>query len=227
MSLPPIGRAKQPSKTARAKTAAIQGEPCLKCPSRQPHDPKRCQAHSLRQEGNQCRAWPVVGMDICETHGGATPGAIGARDDNALMQQALTEAVVIAKPGPIRPIIDPLAALQELAGEAKWWKEVLVEAVTKLKTIRYSTDGGEAIRGEVLLFERALDRLGAFLIAMAKLNIDERLVRIEEQRRDMVLAALEAGFVKAGLTGQPMLEAKAETARRLRVLSRTIDNEAA
>lgn len=181
------------------------------------HNPDHCQAHSKRQGGGQCERTPSIGMQVCSTHGGKTPKVIAARDQRIAVKNAETAAIVAYRPGPIVPVTDPLRALQMLAGETLQWKNAMSQHVQHLRHMRYQTDGGEAVRAEVELFERAMDRVGQLLIALAKLNIDERLVRIEEQRKDMILAAIEAGLNKGGIAGAVAVEVKAEIARRLRV----------
>jgi hypothetical protein len=104
----------------------------------------------------------------------------------------------------------------------KQWKEAMAERVADLleaEKLRYGTDGGEAVRGEIILYERAMDRLANTLAMIAKLNIDERLVRIHEAQRDMVLAAIEAALTKAGINGPAAVEARSEAARHLRVVA--------
>lgn len=205
---------------------ALPGAICPKCGA--VHNPNHCHAHSKRQGGAQCQRPPCAGMTVCATHGGRSPQNVLARNDRFEVGNRLTSAAVatIRRPTRIDPVTDPLYELQVLAGEAKWWKEVMAGWVEQLKSVRYDTDGGEQIRGEVVLFERALDRLGYLLINIAKLNIDERLVRIEEERRTMILAALEAGFAVLELTPDQTARARAAVADRLRVLAvkaRTIE----
>lgn len=192
---------------------------CPKCGT--VHRPDKCQAHSLRQGGGQCGSAPVHGLTTCFHHGGASPQALQIRDERTAINQAVAAASVAAirRPSRIPPVTNPLLELQELAGEAKWWKQVMSDHVEQLRSLRYGTDGGEAIRGEIILFERAMDRCLAILIAIAKLEIDERLVRIEAQKRDMILTAIDAGLTAAGLTGPAAADARAATSARLRVLA--------
>lgn len=195
------------------------GEVCPKCHAA--HNMSHCQAHSKRQGGDQCGRTPVQGMDICSTHGGRSPQALAARDARLAANERITGAAVatIRRPTRFAPVTNPLLELQLLAGEAKWWKETMSAWVEQLKSVRYGTDGGEAIRGEVILFERAMDRCANILFKIAQLNIDERLVRIEEQRRDMIVAAVLAGLEKVQLSDVDKAAVRAEVANRLRVMA--------
>ena len=176
------------------------------------HDPAKCKAHAKRQGGAQCQLPPMDGQEVCGVHGGRNPkarAAGAARVAETKMREALGRLNVV-------PVENPLAELQSLAGEAKAWKELCAEHVANLKAMRYGTDGGEAIRGEIVVFERAMDRCIVVLTAIAKLNIDERLVRIAEGQKTMVIQAVDAGIAAAGITGPAAIEARKVVARHLR-----------
>jgi hypothetical protein len=186
---------------------------CPKC--NQQHDPKLCKAHSKRQGGGQCQRLPMDGQVVCSTHGGRAPRA------KAAAEIAKTEKQIKKTLGRIdvTPVENPLLELQYLAGEVRGWKDKVATHVSELERLRYSTDGGEAIRGEIILFERALDRCAMVLTAIAKLDIDARLVKIAEAQQRMVIAAVEAALQAAGLTGPAAAEARITVARHLRAIS--------
>lgn len=188
----------------------LTGTPCEKCGKA--HDPTKCQAHSKLQRGAQCQLPPMTGQRVCGSHGGR------ARQNKAAAQVRTTEVQIRQALGKLTivPVENPLAELQHLAGEAKAWKELLADHVAKLTAMRYGTEGGEAIRGEVQLFERAMDRCLQVLATIAKLNIDERLVRIAEAQKTMVVQAVDAAIAAAGITGPPAIEARKTVARHLR-----------
>jgi len=193
------------------------GEVCTKCG--QVHNLTLCKAHLSHKHkdrpGQQCQHPPMHGQKVCQTHGGRAPGAVvqGRKEyEAAVLKERLGKLTIV-------PVDNPLLELQRLAGEAVAWKNLMADHVAKLTSMRYGTEAGEAIRGEVQLFERAMDRCGQILGLIAKLNIDERLVAIEERRRDMILAALEAGLSKAGLSGVQAVEARKTVAAHLRIVS--------
>jgi hypothetical protein len=207
----------------------LEGPPCLTCGN--VHDPKRCQGHSRNHGGQQCRSWKVAGLNVCRRHGGGTKAARaksqaivaeGIASRAAVDQVTRRVRMLIGGQFPSSRIDNPLQELQLLAGEMKQWKEAMAERVADLleaEKLRYGTDGGEAIRGEIVLYERAMDRLATTLATIAKLNIDERLVRIAEAQRDMILGAIDAALTKAGVTGPAAVEARTEAARHLRVVA--------
>jgi hypothetical protein len=198
------------------------------------HDKTRCNDH-VQATGMQCTARPAHGGDKCAGHVRAELSAqvkIASPEERPAVAQALAATGGGRKVRIVngilqgRPIFNPLQELQDLAGEARAWKEAMGERIDLLlaeERIRYNAGagGGEQIRGEVVLWERAVDRLAGILQMVARLKIDERLVAIEESKRDMVVAAFEAGLAKVGITGPELLTAKAEMARKLRVI--TID----
>ena len=79
------------------------------------------------------------------------------------------------------PFLSRLEALAQLAGEVVALKDFLSRMVASLEALSY--DGGakvgEQAKVEMLLYERALDRAERVLATIARLNVDERLVRLE------------------------------------------------
>jgi hypothetical protein len=70
----------------------------------------------------------------------------------------------------------------------------------RIEQYRYQGKTGEQTRAEIVLYERAIERLGSMLVAIAKLNLDARLVGIRQQKLDMLERALTMAFTKAGVT---------------------------
>jgi len=169
---------------------------CERCKT--PHDPTRCQGHSKGMNGGQCGLPPMKGQKVCGSHGGRSPQARRAaevRNAEATLRQRVGQLH-------ITPVDNPLEELRGLAGEARAWKKVCAEAVAQLERLRYSTDGGEQIRGEIILFERALDRCATVLIAIAKLNLDDRIVRVAEEQAQTIINVFRAGLREQGIIGE-------------------------
>lgn len=170
-----------------------------------------------RQGPGLCRrpaGWgtPHVGIGACKLHGGSTASH---RTHGVGEQARLTLARL-----DVAPVADPLTALSEIAGQVVAFKDAMAQRVNELSEIRFTDEKhAEQLRSEVAVFERALDRCERFLSTMARLNIDERLAAIEQQRVDMVAAALTAALVDLGLSEDQQLEARRGVARRLRVVS--------
>ncbi len=72
-------------------------------------------------------------------------------------------------------------------------------AVIKAGLQHLNPGGEERVKSVVTLFERACDRSVKVGEALAKLNIDERLMRIEEAKVAFVIAAIEAALEDAGI----------------------------
>lgn len=185
---------------------------CAKCAA--VHDPTLCKAHSKRQAGGQCKNMPMHGQAVCHVHGGRRGATKAAAATRLVAEQMRKELGSLT----ITPVDNPLVELQRLAGEARAWKELCAEHVAKLERMRYGTEGGEAIRGEIILFERALDRCAAVLSTIVKLDIDDRLVRIAEAQKNMILAAIEAGLGAVGVSGDQARTARLAAARHLRAV---------
>src|SRR4029077_7314275 len=116
-----------------------------------------------------------------------------------------------------KPVSNPLDVYAEFTGRVMAWMKTIDGLVRNLESPRYAGLTGEQIRGEVQLFERAMDRCNTVLSTYAKLNIDERLSRITAEQQQMVVEAIEAALAAANVTGALALEAKRAAARRLRI----------
>lgn len=175
-----------------------------------------CGARKRQGEGTCKRpaGWGTdhFGVGRCKLHGGST------RDQslNAAKEQARAELARIG----VAPVTDPLAALSAIAGEVVAWKDMLAGKVNALTSLRYETEvGGEQLRAEVALWERALDRCGKFLVDIAKLNIEERMAKVTEAQAAMVADALSATLREMGLPADKQQEAQARLGRHLRAVS--------
>ncbi|MFI0914218.1 hypothetical protein [Streptomyces abikoensis] len=183
-----------------------------------PTPERQCTAHRS-SDGERCKNWALKNMTVCRYHGGAN------RRSRAAAERRRAEAAVDAQARRTLaalgadPVDNPLVALAQLAGEVTAFKDALAERVNELSSIRYATDHGEQVRAEVLLYERAMDRVAAVLGTIARLNIDERLAAISEKQADAVIRAIDAALAHAGVTGPLATEARQVAARRLRAVS--------
>jgi len=160
----------------------------------------------------QTAGWgtPHPGHGRCKLHGGCAPSGRAAGAES----QARAELARLGVP----PVDNALTALAAIAGEVVAWKDMLAAKVNELSSLRYKTEGGEQLRAEVALWERALDRCGKFLVDMAKLDIDERLARVTEQQAEQISAALTAVLAEMGLSQDQQRAARAGVARHLRAV---------
>lgn len=88
---------------------------------------------------------------------------------------------------------NPFDALLEIAQEQYAWKDICLAKISKLKEDEWRWDGdraGEQIRSEIALYERAIDRTTKTLERIARLGIEERLMRIAERQVAIVETAI-------------------------------------
>jgi hypothetical protein len=204
--------------------------------SRSPSGGRLCGAKKRQSEGHCARpsGWGTdhLGSGRCKLHGGSTRSGKMAAGEEAAERQLVAAERALRELGSVNshatPVDNPLAALAELAGEAIRWKDIAAAFVAHLRDIRYqatSTDEEgnvkgmtEQIRGEVIVFERALARCESILVAIARLNIDERLVRIDEILADRLMSAFDAGMDVLKVSDADRERAEAEVGRRVRKL---------
>jgi len=191
-------------------------------PKPKPKTPKvpreRCGAETRAEDKHPCRQWPMKNFHRCKLHGGMTPGARRKAEENRAKEQLdkyLKRLNLDAE-----PVTDPLRALSELAGEVTRWKNLARMYVQHLESLRYSGfQGGEQIRGEVVIYERAMDRCVQVLATIAKLNIDERLAAIDERQAATVDRALTAALEELGLPPEQRQQASEVLVRHLRIVA--------
>lgn len=174
-----------------------------------------CGARKKRGTGDCTRpaGWgtPHPGTGRCKLHGGCAPSSVTAGIE--------TRAERLLYKHDAAPVADPLEALQRLAGRALALEEAFGQLVNDLTEIRYDSEGGgEQLRAEVAVLERAMDRCGKLLVDIARLNIDERLARVTERQAEQVSAALSAVLGEMGLTVEQQREARTGVARHLRAV---------
>ena len=136
------------------------------------------------------------GFGPCKLHGGCLPNVVksfGTRRVDAEARDAVRGIV-------IEDVTDPLKALARHAGEVTAVRDFLRGEVERLESIRYQAGAGEQLRAELAAYQSALRDTTQVLSLFARLNIDERLVRISRQQADVVVAALNAGLDAAGVT---------------------------
>lgn len=125
----------------------------------------RCGAQ--RKNGEYCAQPPVKGEKRCRLHGGTLPQVlIRQREIRAKVAGELQQRGWA-------PVVDPLAAIADLAGEVLEFKELCRDQINQLETwIGYNDDDEEYARALVMTYERALDRSNKILIDMSRLGLD-------------------------------------------------------
>lgn len=191
-------------------------------PSHEVPEERRCHGKSLDADGHRtqpCKLWAIAGLTLCYRHGGSNRimRAAGAR--RVAEDKVEKKARKLVDLFDVEPVDNPLEALARHVGEEILFKDILASLVKELhvEEIRYTdARGSEQLRSEIVVYERALGRVGDRLVAYAKLGIDERLVKIEEGKASMVMDAINAVIAYFLDGGKSSAEARQIGARHLR-----------
>lgn len=186
--------------------------------------------------GERCGRYPTRGTTVCHKHGAAAPQVKAAAARRVVEGQAL-KAVTSLRGA---PVTDPLSALADVAGEVTAVKDYLrglVEQIVEREQAAQLSDGvmrlmggGEQLRmpddkgaeqmnAKFQAYMAMLSTCVSTLATIAKLNIDERMARIDEARAEMIREALRRAFAEAGLAGEQQTRGMAAFGRHLRVVA--------
>lgn len=181
-----------------------------------PKPPKRIRHRTpnVRCSRAQCRAFAMHGSTVCKAHGGMAP-QMRRKAERNLLAAKLSKLM----PDRFQPCDDPLEALALLAGEVVAWKDLLHSKVQELSELSdFDFAGVEHARAIVELYERAMDRATATLSVIAKLKLDERLVRLSERQTEIVVLAVEKTLADLELTQEQQGRGRVLAAKHLRVV---------
>lgn len=145
---------------------------------------------------------------LCKNHG-ANRGSVQAeRAATRVVEGQIADrlVVILAEYGEKMlapdPIGNPLIELLELAAEIKVFKEAMRQVTAYLysrQRIRSAHDKvGEQLRAEIILYERAQERLAKILVDITKLGIENRLAAIEERQMAVIEQAMTLAIQRAG-----------------------------
>lgn len=177
----------------------------------------KCTGTSKRT-GGPCGNYPIHGHHVCRSHGGAAPQVQRAAAANLVQMEARK---ALSKLGDFGPVTDPLSVAGSLLGEMVAFKDYLRGLMDKIEddAMRSPDDkGAEQMRAELSAYAAALNSTVAAVVAVGKLNIDERLARIDEERQRIVMDAFRAGLAAAGLTGDRAQVAMVAVGKHLRMV---------
>ena len=181
-----------------------------------------CSMHKEIPEERRCKGkgLPHLAMknqQVCGIHGGKTPQALKAAERRGAEADLEAKITKVLARLDIAPVDNPLSALSQLAGQVVAWQQALAAKVNELTELRYQdAKGGEQLRSEVALYERAMDRCNTVLGNISRLNIDERMAVINERQADRVMEAIDALLEHLGIFGDQAVAAKRIVARKLR-----------
>lgn len=189
---------------------------------------RRCR-HEFGDPG-ACRYYAKAGTvpPMCKVHG-ANRGSYQAKTAAGRVAEGKVMdrlAVIMSENGEKLarpdPIGNPFAELLDLAAEMKAFKEVMRLVTAYLfdqQRLRSAhSKVGEQLRAEVLLYERAQERLAAILVQITKLGIEDRLAAVSEHQAQMVEQALLAALRASGLDVAGQATARDALKRELRVI---------
>ena len=180
-----------------------------------------CRAHN--RAGAPCGRAPAAGQGICNMHGAKTGSHLAKAARVLAEEKAMALVEKLLDQYDVAPVADPLSALAELAGEARRFLDIMGDLVNDLRAddIRYRGGAGaEQLRAELALYERAMDRLGKFLVDMARLNIDERLARITEAQATALVEFTRVLLAELRLSPEQEAVAAEAVPRHLRAIAR-------
>jgi hypothetical protein len=170
------------------------------------------QCQHFTRSGKQCVTSAVEGYPLCTTHLRSA-----SVDEIALVRSKDVSFKEIRG----RKVTNPLEELAFLVSEVLTYKDYCAMQVAKLRgDERYEGRGGEQLRAEVALYERSLDRAGKLLIEWSRLNIDERLARIEEAKAAAILEVIRRSLLAAELSDEARKAVEEVAIKELRALSR-------
>jgi hypothetical protein len=169
-----------------------------------------------------CKAAPMRGQACCKQHSGVAASHIAAGERREA-ERKMTEAArkLIPDVADRARITNPLETLLELASEANAFRESLRIMANELDgKIRYAANGGsgEQLRAEVATYRQALKDTTDLLVAIARLDIEKLLARIESRKVEFTLDALSSGVNEAGLTDDQKRAVMTGVARHLRLV---------
>ena len=117
------------------------------------------------------------------------------------------------------PIEDPVGALMELGGEAVALVGALKGHVKNLERVGTAPGRwGEAVKPEIAAYLTAIREAERILTSIVRLNLAERLVRIDEARAQVVVTVIERVLAAAGLDPQA-IDVRASVARELSMVA--------
>jgi hypothetical protein len=180
--------------------------------------PRQCSAHS-KQTGARCGNSAEPGLSVCRFHGSRSPRAQAKKLERATEAKALVLLENLSDDDH-QPVVNPVVELSKLAAEVLYFKDVFRDEVAKLQTLEtYDATGAEEVRAIIRLYERAVDRSQRLLVEMSRLDLDARLVRLDELQADLMFTAVIAVLNELGLDREQVSKARELLGAKLRALT--------
>ncbi|MGQ4574905.1 HGGxSTG domain-containing protein [Dermabacteraceae bacterium P7006] len=165
----------------------------------------RCKAKT--RNGEQCKSHSVKGLAVCRMHGGSTPLAKRKRARFIAEEKAAKAARLFSAPVDISPSEALIELVQWTAGEVRYWRseveriagedvEKLTFGVTRIETgVRDGSDVHMETREAAasVAYQMLVDaenRLARFVTAALRAGVEERRLKLDEERGQTVVEIL-------------------------------------
>jgi len=157
-----------------------------------------------------CRSAAVAGTvpPACKNHGANRGSKSAKHAADRIVEGRIADnlVIILAEHGEKLmnpdPIGNPFHELMDLAAEIKAFKELMRQVsaylVSKERIRSAHARVGEQLRAEILIYERAQERLAKILIDITRLNIEARLAAIEEAQQRTIEQAMTIAIQRAG-----------------------------
>lgn len=183
-----------------------------------PSSEQQCKA-SARTTGKRCGNYTLPGMEVCRMHGGSAPQARAAADLRLRTREIEASASRVLAHEGITAIEDPLDELGKLAAGAKALMEALGARVNNLDDLEhFDAKNSPAIKAEVQMYERAMDRTHRLLDSLVKHGYAERQVAIQEQEAMLVAGVIRRVLAGLGLSSDQQKQAQVLLAAEFRAI---------
>ncbi len=179
---------------------------------------QQCTAKA-RTTQKQCGNYQLPGLTVCRMHGGAAPQARAAGLMRVATQKIEASAARTLAHEGITAIEDPLEELGKLAAGAKALMEALGARVNALDDLEhFDAKNSPAIKAEVQMYERAIDRVHRLLDSLVRHGYAERQIQIQESEAMLVAGVLRRVIAALGLTAEQQKSAQSLLAAEFRAL---------
>lgn len=184
-----------------------------------PPDHLRCKGTS-KSSGERCPMWAIKGGTVCYHHGGAAPQTKAAAAQRIATRKIEQDVEAVLAHEGIEGVADPLQELSKLASSSQALMNALGARVNSLDELEhFDAKNSPAIKAEVQMYERAMDRTARLLSDLVRHGFTERQIKIEESEAMLVAGVLRRVIAAMGLSAEQQKTAQVLLAAEFRALS--------